>query len=145
MSDPFIGVWTLVLVVSIVVEAATVSMVSIWFAAGSLVSMAMAWLGFDVYVQDILFLLVSLLLIAFITPRIKTKFTQNRKATNADRIIGEKGIVTEELDTVSATGQVRVLGTVWSARTENGENLPVGTHVVVKNIEGVKAIVETVE
>ena len=49
----------------------------------------------------------------------------------------------EDIDNLAATGQVRVCGSVWSARSTDGAPIAAGTTVVVDRIEGVKLMVRT--
>ena len=63
------------------------------------------------------------------------------QATNADRCVGRTGVVLEDIDNLAATGQVRVCGSVWSARSTDGASIAAGTTVVVDRIEGVKLMV----
>lgn len=65
--------------------------------------------------------------------------------TNADRCIGETGVVEEAIDNTYDKGLVKVKGSVWTARSEHNELIDRGTLVVVKQIEGVKVIVSKKE
>ena len=60
--------------------------------------------------------------------------------TNADRILGQEGVVVESIDNLSASGQVKIDGAAW-ARSAGDEIIPAGTRIQVERIEGVKAIV----
>jgi len=136
--------WIAMVIIFLAVEAATVSLVSIWFVGGSLVAMIAALLNASIPVQVILFFVVSLLLLVGVCPYFRKKQMGKKIATNADRILEMKAIVTEGIDEISGCGAVKVDGKIWSARTENGENLPEGTIVKVLRIEGVRAIVEKI-
>ena len=140
-----IGIWAIVMVLMLLLEAATQSIVSIWFAAGALVALLAAALGATVPVQVSLFFFVSGLLLAFLLPYLRRKMETKKIPTNADRIIGAEGIVTETIDAIEGTGQIRVMGTTWSAVSASGEKLPEGTSVLVKDIKGVRAVVERKE
>ncbi len=140
-----IGIWAVLMVVMLALEAATQSLVSIWFAAGALAALLGAALGASVPVQVSVFFFVSGLLLAFLLPYLRQKMETKRTPTNADRIIGAEGIVTEKIDAVEGTGQIRVMGTTWSAASKGGEVLPEGVSVLVKDIQGVRAVVERKE
>ena len=113
-------VWFVLMLGFLVVEAAcAIHLVSIWFAAGSLV--AMLW------------------------PFIKKFLNPNLTKTNVDAIIGTEGRVTAAIDNVSAVGQVKLGAMEWTARSTSGEPIPQGTLVRVDRIEGVKAFVSTVK
>ena len=47
----------------------------------------------------------------------------------------------ESIDNLSASGQVKIDGAVWTARSAEDEIIPAGTRIQVERIEGVKAIV----
>lgn len=65
----------------------------------------------------------------------------HKAETNADRYIGKTGVVTEEIDNTAGRGLVKVLGSIWTARSEDGAVIAAGENVLVKRIEGVKVIV----
>ena len=64
-----------------------------------------------------------------------------RSATNIDSIIGTEGYVTGDIDNLSATGQVKLGGMYWTARSSDGKKIPAGALVRVDRIEGVKVFV----
>ena len=76
-------------------------------------------------------------------PLVKKYLRPRIQATNADRCVGRTGVVLEDIDNLAATGQVRVCGSVWSARSTDGAPIAAGTTVVVDRIEGVKLMVRT--
>jgi membrane protein implicated in regulation of membrane protease activity len=65
--------------------------------------------------------------------------------TNADRIVGQQGVVILEIDNQAAQGQVRINGQVWTARSQDPAPIPAGAQVEVVQISGVKAIVKPLE
>ncbi len=134
--------WIIVLVVMLVVEASTVNLVSIWFAAGALGAIISVALGANLMVQIITFVCISALALIIARPIIKKHIKTNAVPTNADRFIGQTGIVTEEINMEKFAGQVKVSGRDWSAVTNDKTTLAVGTKVKVKEISGVKLIVE---
>lgn len=143
MNYPMI--WLVLLVVFAGVEGMTAGLVSIWFCAGSLVALLAAWLDASVLVQIALFVVVSLITMALVRPLAKKHLQPHLEKTNADRILGAEGIVTETVDNLAPSGQVKVGGTVWTARSVSGERIPEGTLIQVLRIEGVKAMVTVFE
>ena len=99
-------IWLAAFVVFAVFEAATVQLVSIWFAAGSLAALIAALLHCPLYVQLAVFLIVSILTLLLTRPIVKSRFAARFSPTNADRIIGSDCRVTEEINNLSATGAV---------------------------------------
>lgn len=138
-------VWLLLLVVFLAAEAATVSMVSLWFAVSALVALLVALLGGPGWLQGTLFLVISAVLLALLRPLVKRYVTPRITATNVDSVIGSTGLVTTAIDNVSAVGQVKLGAMEWTARSTSGQPIPVGTRVRVDKIEGVKVYVSPAE
>lgn len=100
--------------------------------------------GFSVLVQLTVFAVISALFIAATRPFVKKIMSKRKEErTNADRIIGQRAIVTEEINNLNATGAVKVDGKEWTARNfeNNEEVIEKGTEVTVVEIRGVKAMV----
>ena len=139
-------VWLGVLIAAIVVEASTAGLFSIWFVPPALVAMVLAFLNVPLYLQLTVFFGLSILLIVF-SRTIWKKYTTARRLvpTNADALIGQIGIVTEDIDNVAAVGAVKINGQVWTARSKSGEPISAQTQVRILAIEGVKLICEIKE
>lgn len=138
-------VWLVLMVVFLAMEASTVSMVSLWFAAGSLIALLTALAGGPAWLQTVLFLAVSAGLLLALHPLAKKYLAPKVTATNVDSIVGSTGLVTAAIDNVSASGQVKLGAMEWTARSTSGQPIPVGTLVKVDKIEGVKAFVSPAE
>ena len=137
--------WLVLLVVFLAAEAATVSMVSLWFAVSALVVLLVALLGGPGWLQGTLFLAISAVLLALLRPIVRRYISPRITATNVDSVIGSTGLVTAAIDNVSAAGQVKLGAMEWTARSTSGQSIPVGTLVKVDRIEGVKAFVSPAE
>jgi len=138
-------IWFVLMVVFLVAEAACpIHLISIWFAAGSLVATIVSLLGGPIWLQVTLFLVVSGTLLALLWPFVKKFIKPNVVKTNVDAMIGTTGYVTAAIENVSATGQVKLGAMEWTARSTDGEPIPAGTLVRVDRIEGVKAFVSPV-
>ena len=137
--------WLGLMVLFLVIEAATVTMVSLWFAGGALAALAVAALDGSFAVQIIAFTLVSTVMLALLRPIARKHFTPKLTKTNVDSIIGMEGYVTGDIDNVAATGTVKLGAMEWTARSATGEKISTGTLVKVEKIEGVKAFVTPVE
>lgn len=136
--------WLVAMLVFAVAEAATVGLVSIWFAVGAMVSMLASALGAPVWLQVLLFLVVSVAMLFLLRPFVK-KVSGPAAKTNADRHLEQTALVTEEINNLLETGAVKLDGVTWTARSQNGETIPVGTVIRVKKIAGVKLFVEPAE
>ncbi len=137
-------IWLGLVLVLIVIEAATVSLTTIWLAAGSLVSFILAMLKLPIWVQITCFLAVSVVLLVFTRPLAVKYLKVGGQKTNADALIGEKGIVINDITEHNA-GQVKVKGQVWTAVSTTGETLEKDTEVFIKDIQGVKLVVEKIQ
>ena len=136
--------WLARVVLFLVMEGSTVALVSIWFAAGSLTAMITALLGGPLWLQVILFLGISAGLLALLRPLVRKYIRPRITATNVDSLIGSRGYVTETVDNLAASGQVKLGAMPWTARSTDGSPIEAGTLVQVDRIEGVKAYVSPV-
>lgn len=142
MPENFMTVfWLVLLIVLVVVEASTAQLVTIWFAVGSLAALISSLFGAEIYLQWIIFVAVSAVALAVTRPLVK-KLTKNKvQPTNADRCIGQTAIVIQEIDNDAASGQVKIGGAVWTARSADGEKIAADEKVKIEKIDGVKVIV----
>ena len=137
-----IMIWLIILIICIVVEAATMGLTMVWFAGGSLVAAIAAALRAPVVVQIILFLVVSFLMVFFTRPIAVKYFNKKRVKTNVESMIGRQAIVISEIDNLQGIGQVTVGGQEWSARSEDDDvKIKVGAVVDIMAVSGVKLIV----
>lgn len=137
--------WLVLMVIFLVAEASTVTLVSLWFAAGALAAMLVCLLGGAVWLQITAFLAVSVVTLLALRPLVRKYVTPKLTATNIDSVIGSTGLVTVAIDNVSAAGQVKLGAMVWTARSTSGAMIPEGTKVRVDKIEGVKVFVSPAE
>lgn len=133
--------WLAALIVFAIAEAATVQLVSIWFACGSLAALIAAAFHAELWLQIVLFLVVSAVTLILTRPILKKSMAKTYRPTNADRVIGKPCYVTEEIDNLAGKGAVTVAGKTWTARSKTGEVLEEGALVTPLAIEGVKLIV----
>lgn len=139
-------IWLGLLVVFLIVEAACpLHLVSIWFSVGALAAAIVALLHGAVWLQVVVFFVVSGALLALLWPLVKKVFQPRLSRTNVDSLIGAEGYVTADVDNRNAVGQVKLNGMEWSARSVSGEPIPAGTAIVVDHIEGVKVFVSVLE
>ncbi|MDO4331913.1 MAG: NfeD family protein [Eubacteriales bacterium] len=139
-------VWTVLLIVLVAIEIATMGLTTIWFAAGALAATIAAACNAPLFVQIALFLIVSVLMLVFTRPVAMKYFNRDRTKTNVESLVGQKGIVTGEIDNLKGCGQVTLNGMEWSARSRTADRvIPEGSVVVVKEIHGVKLIVAVEE
>lgn len=137
--------WLAAMVLALLLEAATVRLVSVWFAVGALAAAVAALLGAPLGAQVLVFLVVSGLLVALLRPLVRRHLKPKIVPTNTEALIGSVGVVTEAIDNVSARGRVKLGAMSWSARSAGGAPIPQGVQVRVERIEGVKLFVVPAE
>ena len=141
----YLIIWLVLMIVFLMVESQTVTMVSLWFGAGALAALIAALCGAELWLQIVLFFAVSIVLLASLRPLTKKYFTPKITKTNVDSVIGMQGLVTADINNVTAQGQVKLGAMEWTARSTSGEPIEAGTLVKVDKVEGVKAFVTPVQ
>ena len=136
--------WLIALIVLLVGEAITIGLTFVWFAVGALGALIVAVLGGALWLQVVIFLALSGVTLALARPVFARFLKTSHAATNADRVIGQTAVVTEQIDNLSGTGQVNVAGQIWSARSAYDVVIPRETEVRVLKISGVKVLVEAI-
>ena len=137
--------WLAAMVIFIIAEATTVTLVSIWFAVGALGAILIALLGGGLTLQVTVFLALAIVLLIFLRGAVRKHFAPRITRTNVDSVIGATGIVITPVNNIAALGQVQVDGMEWSARSTTGSHIPAGAVVKVDKIEGVKVFVSLAE
>jgi membrane protein implicated in regulation of membrane protease activity len=131
-------VWLTIAVVLGIIEATSMGIIMVWFAIGAIIAFFSAILGASLSVQIIIFIMVSGILLYKTRPIVKAYLGNKKQLTNADSHVGQQAVVTEGIDNVEGVGTVKIGGKLWSARSELGDNIPVGSLVSVVRITGVR-------
>ena len=138
--------WLIMFAVLLVIEILTMGLTTIWFAGGAIVAFVLAYVGFGLPVQIIVFLLVSIALLVLTRPIAMKFFNQERQKTNAESLIGQNAVVLETIDTLHGVGRAEVNGLEWSAKTDDAAMIiEAGEVVNIEGIQGVKLIVKKQE
>ena len=134
--------WLVAMIAFFVVEAATVNLMTLWFAFGALAALITSLLGGELWLQIVVFIAVTVITLIPTRKLAKKYFSKNHhQATNSDIVIGKDCIVVEEIDNLLSTGAVKCLGKEWTARSADGKKIVTGETVTAVTIEGVKLIV----
>ena len=136
--------WLMAFIILVVMEFLTMGLTTIWFAIGALAAFFASLFGATFWVQIVLFLVVSLVVLVVYRPLAVKYVNSRRTKTNVDDLIGKEAKVTEKIDNLNQTGRVVLNGMDWSARTTIGGKIDVDTIVRVIDVKGVKLIVEPV-
>ena len=139
-------IWLGILAALLFIEAITAGLTTIWFAGGALIAAIASYAGANLTIQILLFLCVSVVLLIFTRPLAVRYMNRGVERTNVNRLIGEKAVVIQKISNLDQTGQVKVGDVEWMARTESDEmKIPEKAVVVIKEVQGVKLIVEEVK
>ena len=131
-------VWFVLVVFLGILECTTTNLVSIWFVVSGLAAMIVSRFTDNLFIQIAVFVVIGILLMPF-SKKLYSKIKKENEKTNADRIIGMKGIVTEDI-TMDNIGEVKVDGKRWSAYSDT--EIKTGEAVKILSINSVKIKVE---
>lgn len=134
--------WFIAFVILLVIELATVNLVTIWFAIGAVAAIITTLFTDSILIQSIVFVVVSVIALLITKPLIKKFKKFEVEPTNSDRVIGKVGDVTKKIEK-NKYGEVKVYGNTWTASSK--DVIEVGERVKVLSIDGVKLIVEKEE
>ena len=141
-----VRVWLIIFVLLVAVELATMALTTVWFAAGAMAALVSSMFGAPLWLQIIVFLAFSFIVLIFYRPFAVKYVNSKRTRTNVNDLIGKEGKVTEDINNLDQKGRMLLRGMDWSARTaDDNVYIKKGTVVKVIKIEGVKAIVEPIE
>jgi membrane protein implicated in regulation of membrane protease activity len=132
-------IWLVVAIVLVILEIMTAGFGVICFAIGAVFSALVAGLGGSITWQIVVFAVVSLLTFVFLRPvviRFLDKKSKDVK-TNADAVIGRKGVVSERIDSAQHTGRVAIDGDDWKAISEDGSVIEKGAEVKIVKLDSI--------
>lgn len=135
-------IWLITAGVFFVLEIFTVGFLVFWFGIAALLAMLVSFITNNIIVQATVFVISSALLIFATKPLVKKLSNKDNIKTNVYSLTGKKAIVIEDIDWATGSGQIKIEGQVWSAKTKEQVNIPKGTEVEIESIEGVKAFVK---
>lgn len=139
--ENLIWIWLGIILVTLVLEFLTSDMVAIWFTFAALPSFILSLLGVNEIIQIITFVTIATILLLLTRPFVMKYFKTNEIKSNVDAIVGQTGVVTKEI-TPDTVGRVKLRTSDWSAISKM--TIPVGEHVRILDVEGVKLIVEKI-
>jgi membrane protein implicated in regulation of membrane protease activity len=131
--------WFIAFVILLVIELATVNLVTIWFAIGAVAAIITTVFTDSILIQSIVFVVVSVIALLITKPLIKKFKKFEVEPTNSDRVIGKVGDVVKKIEK-NKYGEVKVYGNTWTASSK--DVIEVGERVKVLSIDGVKLVVE---
>lgn len=132
-------IWLIAAIALVIFEICSATFGAICFAIGAGFSALAAGLGAGPTWQIVIFAIVSLLTFIFLRP-FMLKFMDRKSKdvkTNAEAIIGRKGIVSERIDAEQHTGRVAIDGDDWKAVSEDGSIIEKGTSVEIVKMDSI--------
>lgn len=144
MPITFIIFWIIVLILTIIIEFATLDLVTIWFSVGAIGGLICAAFDLSFLTQFIVFLGISLILLIATRPLTKKFMKSEIVRTNLDRVVGMDAIVTKEI-IPNEIGEVKVEGMFWRAYSPIGEEFNIGEKVHINAITGTRLVVSKIE
>lgn len=137
--------WLVLSLVLLIVEIITVSFLAFFPAIGAFLAYIATLFNVELTGQIVIFAVSTSLLIIFMKPLMR-KFINTRDVrTNANSVVSKTGVVTETIDTLNNKGTVKVDGELWSAISENDDEIiQVGEKIIVTKLKGVKVIVKKI-
>ncbi len=137
--------WTLAIVVFLIFEASTFQFVCIWFAGGALGALICSLFNLNIWIQLSVFFAITIILL-LCTKKVVRKLKEGSgEKTNAEALIGQAAIITQSISDNNSSGEAKIQGQMWSARSLDGNDIPEGSIVTVEKISGVKLIVKNKE
>ena len=134
--------WVLLAAALIVIEISTTQLVCIWFAVGALFAAVASFVGAPLPIQLVVFLVFSVVAFWVGRPLLIEKTMPKQMESNTDRMIGQTGVVLEEIGGATGTGRIEVGGIYWAAKSESGQPIAVGSRVLTLRLEGVTLVVK---
>lgn len=139
-------IWIFIIIVMLIIEITTLGLTSIWFSGGALLALIASALHAPLWVQILIFVIGSVLLLVITRPIALKYFNKSRIKTNAEGLIGSQGVVISSIDNLNGEGQVKVNGMEWSAKSaDSSKKYETGDIVNIVDIVGVKLIVDKKE
>lgn len=136
--------WLIAAIVLVIIEICTAGFGALCFAIGAAFSALVSGLGGNLTWQIVVFVVVSLLTFIFLRPVVMRFLDKKSKdvKTNAEAIIGRKGVVSERIDAAQHTGRVAIDGDDWKAVSEDGSVIEKGADVEIIKLESIVVTVK---
>ena len=136
-------IWAIAVAAFIIIAIATVQLVSVWFAAGALITLMCTYFFELSMLQQVgIFVISSAVLVALTFPYLKSRRSKKHIGTNIELDVGKSAVVIEDIDEEKGMGRVTLGGVDWSAQPLDHEQIiPKGSIVTVEEVQGAKLVV----
>lgn len=139
----FPGFWLVLFVILLVIELATISLVSIWFCAGALAAFVLALIGLPFWSQGIVFAAVSVFCFGLLAEKVRGYFRFRHDPDINRSMLGQTGVVIEAIDPQTGQGRARFGSMDWKVSSKHP--LPQGAAVKAIDLRGVTIWVDSCE
>lgn len=136
-------VWLILAGFFFVLEIATEGFLVFWFGIGAVAAIGTSFLTENIFIQVAVFVIVSIILVLS-TRKLTDKIKPKEVPTNVYTILGKKAVVSQAIDSAKGSGQIKIDGDLWSAKSETEEVIEEGSTVEILNIDGVRAVVKKI-
>ena len=134
------AIWIGLIVIFLIIEGLTAGLVTIWFAVGALAALIAAMFHAPLWLQLVWFFAVSIAAFAVTRPLVKKYINSRTQPTNADMLIGQECLVTEDIDNLTGRGAVAIGGEGWAPPAPPDAPPPPGAAPPAPRIEGGKPL-----
>ncbi len=132
-------IWIGVFILALIIEGATMQLVTVWFALGALAAYLISLVGAPVWLQVVVFIIATVLMLIFLFPLARKRLKVGQYKTNVDSLIGKDAVISEAI-TFNEIGAASVNGVIWSATGEGAYE--VGERVTIIEVRGNRLIVK---
>lgn len=133
--------WLIVVAVMLIFEIFSMGLTTIWFSIGAVVSAITSAFGAPLWLQIMLFCVVSIVVMLLVRPFAMKVIDKNRTKTNVDALVGQQVAVLETINNQKETGRVTLNQVEWMARSTENVVIEAGERVVIDSVSGVKLMV----
>ena len=137
--DFYMTFWIAAIIILTIAEILSINLTTIWYVVSAIVALILSFFVDNFIIQFGVFAVLGTILLITTKPLLTRLLKVDEVKTNLDRVIGMEGIVTSEI-AKNVVGEVKVDGKRWSAISKS--KIDVGDEVIIKDIDGVKLIVE---
>lgn len=135
-------VWLGVFAVSVIIEAATQGLTTVWCAVSALLMIVISLTEIPVGWQILIFCLITIALFITTRPVLLRKMNSAKTKTNVNSILGQEVIVTKAVSKFEKGEAKSTNGVIWSISSKSGEDIPCDAVCIVREVEGNTLYVE---
>ena len=136
-------VWLVVFVLSIIIEACTLELVSIFFSLGSIVALILSFItGVPYYIELVVFVVLSVISLVALRPVMSKILNKEKRLTNIDEFVGKEVRLTKAYHQ-DDLGETKIDSVIWRVlNIEEKEPMEVGQEVLIVSVKGNKLVVK---